>query len=164
MNHYYQNALVVIAAVGVTENGGFIRESHRPPFNQLIRLPYQAQGSRKGRFYVSKRETKSDLSYLIEVTQSELITRGWVIQEWLLSCRIIYYTPNQVYMECRSQAARSISNDVIDKIPNFAEAIPHKPNRTMPSRSPDTYSWNFGLQFRVDSMSLFQEGGTGHEI
>lgn len=42
-----------------------------------------------------------------EVLRSELRSRGWVFQEWLLSRRIVYYTPHELFFECQAGVPRN---------------------------------------------------------
>jgi len=93
----------------------------QPPFKKLVWLPYRTQGMQKGGLYVYKREIKSDLTYFTAVKQSDLMRRGWVFQEWLLSRRIVYYTPYETFMECQSFPPQSICNDTIGKAHDLSE-------------------------------------------
>lgn len=70
-----------------------------PP--KIARLPYRdSKGSRHGYFYVYSQNWEVDRQYLSFVQGSELLSRGWVFQEWLLSRRIVYFTPAGTFFEC----------------------------------------------------------------
>jgi len=74
-----------------------------PKPRSLARLPYlDHTGARKGFFYVYPQRPASDLSneFTEHMRRSQILTRGWVFQEWLLSRRILCFTPSGVYTQC----------------------------------------------------------------
>jgi hypothetical protein len=79
------------------------------------------QGSRHGYFYVYSYNWEVDRQYLSFIRDSELLSRGWVFQEWLLSRRILYFTPAGIFFECeerppyndRGEISQTISDDDI---------------------------------------------------
>ncbi|KAK0639729.1 hypothetical protein B0T16DRAFT_338662 [Cercophora newfieldiana] len=107
MADYYQGALMtVVASSASPEHGLFPPKISSVP--TLARLPYRNRnGQKQGFFYVSSYNLDMDKQYQEHVQKSELLTRGWVFQEWLLSQRIVYFTPSGMFMECKSQAPQN---------------------------------------------------------
>lgn len=104
MAQYYQNSVFTIAACGVNRNErtGLTRQRASTSFSNIAVLPYtRRDGTQGGVVYILKKR-KAEFLFSREVEKSELISRGWVFQEWLLSRRIIYYSPTQVFFECLS--------------------------------------------------------------
>ncbi|KAK3716371.1 hypothetical protein LTR37_006521 [Vermiconidia calcicola] len=119
MAQYYQHALFALA-LELPHSGGFQRVEGGRPFDKIVRLPYHEDETQKGHFYVYRRPIKEDLMFISNVDQSELLTRGWVFQEWFLSRRIVHVTPNETYLECQSQRPLTMSNYAVKKIPDWA--------------------------------------------
>ena len=42
-----------------------------------------------------------------EVRESILLRRGWILQEWLLSKRLLWYTPRSLLFECQQESPRA---------------------------------------------------------
>lgn len=121
MAQYYQHALFTLTAELKSASGDETLSIPRP-FNRLARLPYREAGKQKGYFYIFKQKKRTKTQYLTEVDQSELLSRGWVFQEWFLSARIIHLTPSNTFLECRTQAPCTIGNQDVeapDKTPNM---------------------------------------------
>ncbi|KAI9686728.1 MAG: hypothetical protein M1822_002787 [Bathelium mastoideum] len=115
MGQYYQNAMLTVAVMVPCGDEGFIKPRARRPFDFLVQLPYQDQnGIQKGSFYVYKRKESVDDLFLSEVRKSELFKRGWVFQEWILSRRIVYFTPSQIFWECQTEHPRNEGQDRVD--------------------------------------------------
>ncbi|KAM5343595.1 hypothetical protein ACJ41O_012132 [Fusarium nematophilum] len=107
MGQYYEHALFTIAAVGGGEQqlqGSGVPDAPQADLiKSLVRVPYREDGIRKGSVYLYRPEKSTDLLFWEDVDDSELLSRGWVFQEWLLSKRIIYFTRNETFLECSSQ-------------------------------------------------------------
>ncbi|KAH8748094.1 hypothetical protein F5883DRAFT_372667, partial [Diaporthe sp. PMI_573] len=94
MAGYYQHAWITISATP-TENGGFLRPSRDmgsiPP---ISRLPYRnKEGKQDGYFYLQDVSSSIiDDQFLDGISRSDLLRRGWVLQEWILSPRIICFS------------------------------------------------------------------------
>jgi hypothetical protein len=124
MADYYQYSLLTIAATSGSKDHGLIpRRIKMPP--RIARLPYRdSKGSRHGYFYVYSYNWEVDRQYLSFIRDSELLSRGWVFQEWLLSRRILYFTPAGVFFECeerppyndRGEISQTISDDDIPAV------------------------------------------------
>jgi hypothetical protein len=114
MGQYYQYSILTIAVTSSSPQHGFLGPRPQKPFSSLARLPYRdIRGVQKGYFYVYKRDIAVDEQFLSAVWNSELLRRGWVFQEWILSRRIVYFTPSQIFFECQTQGSRSECGDKI---------------------------------------------------
>jgi Heterokaryon incompatibility protein (HET) len=119
MADYYQHSLLTIAATSGSRDDGLIPpKTILPP--QLARLPYRdSNGCRHGFFYVYSYNLEVDKQYQSFIQESELLSRGWVFQEWLLSRRIVYFTPSGAFYECqerdpyndRGEVSKTMSED-----------------------------------------------------
>ena len=104
MASYFQNSTLTVAATYGNDTTGLfsaeIPENSRP----LIRLPYRPRpgsiATQPSFFYLIPSDRYANKAYYDHVTCSELLTRGWVFQEWVLSRRILCYTPTSHYFLC----------------------------------------------------------------
>ncbi|VUC31418.1 unnamed protein product [Clonostachys rosea] len=118
MGQYYQNSIATIFAVTGPDDDGFL--AMKPlEMESMAQLPHFAPGLHAtnrtpiGHFYAFRRSKKVENVFLDEVDQGELLSRGWVFQEHLLSRRSIYFTRHDTFVECASHPPKSISGDVI---------------------------------------------------
>ncbi|CAM1508876.1 Fc.00g026150.m01.CDS01 [Cosmosporella sp. VM-42] len=127
MGQYYGHSLFTISAIGSGHQQGssFLDAPQNHPVTSLVRVPYREHGVRKGSIYFYRREKCADHQFWEHVDRSELLSRGWVFQEWLLSKRIMYFTPNETFVECSSQRPQSICNDIM-KMPTEREQLGRK--------------------------------------
>jgi hypothetical protein len=101
-DYYQQSLLTIVATSGSKEHGLFPAKKSSPP--TVARLPYRdRKGSRLGFFYVYSYNKAVNQQYQSFIQESELLTRGWVFQEWLLSRRIVYFTPGGMFIECETE-------------------------------------------------------------
>ncbi|KAH8812382.1 HET domain protein [Xylogone sp. PMI_703] len=118
MADYFQHALLTIAATSGSRDGGLIPPKVTSP-PRIARLPYRDdRGSQRGFFYVYYYDREVDRQYQSFIQQSELLTRGWVFQEWLLSRRIVYFTPAGAFFECQESKPVNERGEVS---PNWTE-------------------------------------------
>lgn len=97
-DYYQQSLLTIVATSGSEEHGLFPPKKRSPP--TIARLPYRDRnGSRQGFFYVYSYNKAVSQQYQSFIQESELLTRGWVFQEWLLSRRVVYFTPGGMFVE-----------------------------------------------------------------
>ena len=92
MSQYYQFSVLAIAAANVS-NAGFLRPKTTGLKDRVVRLPYRdTKGVQSGSFYVHQRQGLYGVSseYMKDVLEGDLLHRGWVLQEWLLSRRILH--------------------------------------------------------------------------
>jgi hypothetical protein len=106
MGDVYGRSHLTIAARGAAnaEIGCFIPRKEEPP---ACCLEYRnADGSIRGQMFVR------DPAFEIErIDRSPLDERGWVLQERILSPRILYYGSQQLYWECTSATIRQDGKD-----------------------------------------------------
>ena len=133
MGRYYQHSLFTISAImGVHGSGaadsiepssdkGFLAMSSDAGsvIRSIVRMPYHEKGVRQGNVYIYRRKESADAQFVREVDRSELMMRGWVFQEWLLSRRIVYFAPSETFVECVSARPMSLSNDAISRLQNL---------------------------------------------
>ncbi len=98
MARYYQQALATFAATA----NGVLFPGDATVQNRLVQLPYRDRYShQRGHFYIQRIQYLND-EYQRDVQDSELMVRGWVFQEFLLSRRILWFTPTNIIYECQA--------------------------------------------------------------
>jgi hypothetical protein len=114
MSQYYQYSILTIAP-STSLPSGFLSPRAKSPEGRLVRLPYRDRdGKHSGSFYLQQRQGSLHSEYLASVERGELVSRGWVLQEWLLSRRIIHYTATQMFFECQTIDPRNEFNEGIE--------------------------------------------------
>lgn len=103
MARYYQHSRLTIAGTACDEKDGLFPPSSRlRPYN-IVQLPYRnASKERQGHFYVYQCDNQIESNYQAGVTESTLLQRGWVFQEWILSRCIVCYTKYGVFYLCQT--------------------------------------------------------------
>jgi hypothetical protein len=110
-DYYQQSLLTIVATSGSRDHGLIPPKISLPP--TVARLPYRDKnGSRQGFFYVYSYNKGVDQQYRSSIQESELLTRGWVFQEWLLSRRIVYFTPSGMFIECQAERPHNERGEV----------------------------------------------------
>jgi hypothetical protein len=100
MAQYYQNSLCTLSITHEATKS-HLEPRNKKPFKDLVRLPYRnRQGDWMGYMYIT-RDTPVATEFEVLERRSELLPRGWVFQEWLLSTRIIYFARRQFFFECQ---------------------------------------------------------------
>jgi len=113
MAQYYQYSLFTVAGTMEDMNNGLLQpysEGNAPwgVSNTLVRLPYRDKtGSQAGHFFVYRRQIPVVNDYWTTVRKSVLFRRGWILQEWLLSKRLVWYTPKGLFFECHTDGPRT---------------------------------------------------------
>lgn len=114
MGQYYQCSILTIAVTTTAFENGFLSPRRQNTFTSLARLPYgDKNGVQNGHLYIYKRRINVDEQYSSEVWNSELLRRGWVFQEWLLSRRVVYFTPSQIFFECQTKRPQSECRETV---------------------------------------------------
>ena len=115
MAQYYQNAWCTITATSVAVEIGLFNIQRTQPSPRITRLPYRDKtGGVNGYFYVQhahRRVLQDELTNDFE--KSELLQRGWVFQERLLSRRNITFTESGLFLYCHTEGAKSLAGDVL---------------------------------------------------
>ncbi|XXG98940.1 hypothetical protein Hte_005273 [Hypoxylon texense] len=149
MADYYQRALLtVFATSGSTEHGLFPPKASLPP--KLARLPYHnSDGLREGFFYAYSYNQNVHHKYNSSVPNSELRTRGWVLQEWILSNRIVCFTPYGMFFECQTEMPSNERGEVVGR------QWTQRPmeNRTISALPPNSNYW-YGIVQVNSSLSF----------
>ncbi|KAB5576210.1 heterokaryon incompatibility protein-domain-containing protein [Coniochaeta sp. 2T2.1] len=108
MAQYYQFSLLTLAGTTEDTTHGLLRPCNDMPWARLVQIPYtDKSGTRPGRFFAYKRRVPLADDYWAAVRESILFRRGWILQEWLLSKRILWYTSKGMFFECQTDGARS---------------------------------------------------------
>ncbi|KAF2280703.1 HET-domain-containing protein [Westerdykella ornata] len=111
MAQYYQFSVFTLAGTAEDMTGGLLQPYPRdsvPWASKLVRLPYRDKaGAVAGDFYAYIRRVPLVGEYMDQVRSSILFRRGWILQEWLLSKRLLWYTPNGLFFECQQELPRS---------------------------------------------------------
>ncbi|PMD40930.1 HET-domain-containing protein, partial [Hyaloscypha variabilis F] len=104
MGKIYAQAALTIAATGASDDptmGLFRGERHR--LRQLVEIPLKYSASDKpGEFIYASIKPKTLAE---EVSDSRLYTRGWVLQERVLSPRYLHFGREQWFWQCRESTA-----------------------------------------------------------
>lgn len=95
MGRYYQFAAFTLISTFSPEDTPSFSGYSPPTPDSIARLPYRDKtGAQRGHFYVYPRTSQALLAakWASHVNDSQLLTRGWIFQEWLLSRRIVCLT------------------------------------------------------------------------
>ncbi|KAH7357417.1 hypothetical protein BKA66DRAFT_473227 [Pyrenochaeta sp. MPI-SDFR-AT-0127] len=110
MAQYYQFSIFTLAGTAEDMTGGLKRhyaEGAIPWASWLAQLPYRDKtGTVTGDFYAYTRRVPLVDEYMQQVRSSILFRRGWILQEWLLSKRLLWYTPHGLFYECQQELPR----------------------------------------------------------
>ncbi|KAK5661238.1 hypothetical protein OQA88_11131 [Cercophora sp. LCS_1] len=112
MASYYQNSMLTVACTSASKTLGLFNntppvEGNGPP---LIQLPYLDQsGDQQGHLYLCPDLGEEEKDYWDNIANSELLSRGWVFQEWALSRRIICCTTSDIFFRCKTSPLRTAS-------------------------------------------------------
>ncbi|KAF2790135.1 hypothetical protein K505DRAFT_311975 [Melanomma pulvis-pyrius CBS 109.77] len=111
MAQYYQYSIFTIAGTKEDMTDGILvpsQDNVTPWASRLAQLPYRDKNNAlAGHFYVYKRKIPLVDDYVSQVRDSILFRRGWILQEWLLSKRIIWYTTHGLFFECQQELPRA---------------------------------------------------------
>jgi Heterokaryon incompatibility protein (HET) len=118
MVQYYQFSLLTIAGTLPNMENGLLAPNSandHPWASKLVRLPYRNKANAQaGFFYVYRRKARLTDDYWGSVRNNTLFRRGWVLQEWLLSKRLLLYTPLGLIYECHSDIPRTDGQERIE--------------------------------------------------
>lgn len=111
MAHYYQFSVFTLAGTAVDTTGGLLQPYTKdavPWSSKLVRLPYRDRTTTTaGNFYCFRRRVPVVDEYMDQVRSGILFRRGWILQEWLLSKRLLWYTRHGLFFECQQELPRS---------------------------------------------------------
>jgi hypothetical protein len=107
MAQYYQYSVFTLAGTAEDMSGGVLRPYAKesvPWCSKLVRLPYRDKANMvAGSIYAYRRRVPLMDEYMDQVRSSILFRRGWILQEWLLSKRLLWYTPHGLFFECQQE-------------------------------------------------------------
>jgi hypothetical protein len=110
MAQYYQFSVFTLAGTAEDVTGGILQPYKEDAVlwsARLIRLPYiDRANALAGFFYCFRRRVPIVKEYMDEVRSSVLFRRGWILQEWLLSKKVLWYTPRGIFFECHQELPR----------------------------------------------------------
>lgn len=118
---YYSRAWMTLAAtvsidIDIRHGGDLGGQLSIEDVSGVVRMPYHDQtGKQQGYFYAQAMgpHVLANL-YKTQIAQSELLRRGWCFQEWLLSRRIVSFSHDTPFMQCRNDAPRCPTGDTVE--------------------------------------------------
>ncbi|KAK0618828.1 heterokaryon incompatibility protein-domain-containing protein [Immersiella caudata] len=116
MGDYYQRSVFTVACPGATSAVGLFNKTQvEGSSTPVIRMPYRdSSGQQRGFFYLFQAEQNVEERYESTVAQSELLTRGWIFQEWILSRRVVCYTSTGLFLLCQSKSPRTQIGELVE--------------------------------------------------
>lgn len=116
MGNIYQLSVLTIAAGGAsssTEGCFRPRKAESRSIGPFVRMPYRTvEGKAEGNFYVYERKGTFNDEYHDNVEKCPLFTRGWVVQERLLSRRMVIFTEGEMIFECQTNLPINESGEI----------------------------------------------------
>ncbi|KAF2647721.1 hypothetical protein K491DRAFT_763527 [Lophiostoma macrostomum CBS 122681] len=107
----YQFSIFTLVGTSEEMSNGILHqqpEDVTPWASNLVRLPYRDErNALAGHFYVYRRRMPLVDEYISQIRSSILFKRGWILQEWLFSKRILWYTPHGLFYECHQELPRA---------------------------------------------------------
>lgn len=118
MSRYYQFAWLTVAATKtVTAGGGFLRQEPLDPDSipRISRLPYRNKEHRQeGHFYLQGLpDSTIRQEYEEIIIDSDLLNRGWVFQEWILSPRVLCFSTLMPFLVCAESPPLPIAGTIM---------------------------------------------------
>jgi hypothetical protein len=111
MAQYYQFSLITIAGTMSNIENGLLNpypDDLTTWASKLVRLPYRdGTNVQAGYFYVYRRKVRLADDYWALVRSSILFRRAWILQEWLLSKRLLWYTSKGLFFECHTDTPKT---------------------------------------------------------
>lgn len=129
MGNTYQLSVLTIAAGGsLNSTGGCFLPRKSRPAGPFVQMPYRTvDGVIAGYFYVQERHSSFNEEYEKYVRNCPLFARGWVLQERLLSRRVIIYTEGQIFFECQTNLPINECGEIYRRYNKTAEDLKKEP-------------------------------------
>ena len=96
MQSVYKNAALTIAATGAVDGSIGCFQARDPTLNIAIEIPTNRDGQTSGKMVCFDKWLWAD-----GISKAPLNTRAWVVQERLLSRRVLHFGMQQMFWECR---------------------------------------------------------------
>ena len=96
MQSVYKNALLTVAATGAVDGSVGCFQARDLTLNTAIEVPVTREGQASERMVCFDRWLWAD-----GISKAPLNTRAWVVQERLLSRRVLHFGAQQMFWECR---------------------------------------------------------------
>ncbi|KAH8885961.1 HET-domain-containing protein, partial [Thozetella sp. PMI_491] len=154
MAEIYRNAYLTIAAASSEDsNGGCFIENHLPPLVRKFAL-HSTNGKQQ------EVVVRPSLVQCPELARSPLHTRGWILQEQILSRRTIYMTDGQIFWQChtRQKSEDGLKDEHIfcHKTASLAQYELHKLLRS-DDISPDRSWWLWIYEYSARKFTVFSD-------
>ncbi|RYP44773.1 hypothetical protein DL768_008798 [Monosporascus sp. mg162] len=123
MADYYQHSWLTIAATTMAPDGGLCKGVELDQLPKVTRLPYRNKsGQQQGYFYIQRPGVAAlAQEYRQCISQSELLTRGWVYQEWVLSRRLLTFSNAGVFVQCQVGRPHLLTDGEVEDFTGDAE-------------------------------------------
>ncbi|KAK0614742.1 hypothetical protein B0T14DRAFT_499946 [Immersiella caudata] len=110
---YYQRSVFTIASPEAGHGIGLFGRVVDSP-SPLIRIPYREKsGQERGYFNLSQTETNVAGRFYNAITSSDMLARGWVFQEWILSRRIVCFTTTGLFLLSSAMSPQTQDGEVV---------------------------------------------------
>ena len=113
---YYQFSLLTIAGTMQNMENGILhpyQDGFIPWESRLVRLPYRDNTNANiSYFYVYTRKVPPVDDYWSPIRESILFRPSWILQEWLLSKRLVWYTSQGLFFECQHDTPRTDAQEM----------------------------------------------------
>ncbi|PVH94524.1 HET-domain-containing protein, partial [Periconia macrospinosa] len=153
MGSIFHGAFLTISALSsANSDGGCIFPPDIKPFTKLD-LP----GANRGTVYIQERRSTAIISNIFE--QSPMARRGWILQEMILSNRVIHFGKGQIFWQCRKlfQSEDRLYTSIYKEA--FSDIVgPFHPLPSLQNLSSKTWwaivveHWSRSLTFPQDSL------------
>lgn len=153
MGDIYASSFLTIAARGSVNSAGglFIQREPEPP---PCRLRYECtKHSLSGSMYI-----RSPVFQPERLRDTPLDTRGWVLQERLLSPRILYYGQQQLYWECAEVTLRQDGKAPDVATDDLRAGVDLKQALDFNSPLPFANNPIFLREYRASDLTQFEKG------
>ncbi|KAH7142036.1 heterokaryon incompatibility protein-domain-containing protein [Dactylonectria macrodidyma] len=101
MSSVYSQALLTIAADGATDTYAGLFRERSERHGTSVELPWPLEEPGDGAGPLRLHVTPTFRSFKDEMESTPLSKRGWTFQERALSARIVHFTPEMCYWECK---------------------------------------------------------------
>lgn len=113
MADYYQYSTFTVFSPDATPEVGLFNPHDTDNSHPLVRLPYRDKtGHQRGNFYLYLAERDQNKQQWDAIARSELLTRGWIFQELMLSRRLVCFAGQRLFMQCKEKAPQAEGSNI----------------------------------------------------